>query len=293
MARIAYVNGQYMLHRNAAVHVEDRGYQFGDGVYEVFAVMGGKLIGEQGHLDRLAHSLGELRIEWPLSRAAMMVAVKEVARRNHVQDGLVYLQVTRGIAPRDHPFPTHAESALVITARKSGPLDKGALRTGVDVITIQDIRWQRCDIKSVALLPNVLGKQQAREAGAFEAWQVDDEGYVTEGTSTNAWIVTADGNLITRSASTSILNGVTRLAVLEAAADAGIGVTERPFTPEEAMAAREAFITSSTSHVKAVTRIDGHSIGNGHIGDLTSRILDAYVEYVERHGGPKTTDTWN
>ena len=293
MARIAYVNGQYMLHRNAAVHVEDRGYQFGDGVYEVFAVMGGKLIGEQGHLDRLAHSLGELRIEWPLSRAAMMVAVKEVARRNHVQDGLVYLQVTRGIAPRDHPFPTHAESALVITARKSGPLDKGALRTGVDVITIQDIRWQRCDIKSVALLPNVLGKQQAREAGAFEAWQVDEEGYVTEGTSTNAWIVTADGNLITRSASTSILNGVTRLAVLEAAADAGIGVTERPFTPEEAMAAREAFITSSTSHVKAVTRINGQSIGNGHVGGLTSRVLDAYVEYLDTHGGPRTTDTWN
>ena len=293
MARIAYVNGQYVPHRNAAVHVEDRGYQFGDGVYEVFAVMGGKLIGEQGHLDRLAHSLSELRIKWPLSRAALMVAVKEIVRRNHVRNGLVYLQVTRGVAPRDHPFPVHSKSALVITARKSAPMDKDALRTGVDVITIPDIRWQRCDIKSVALLPNVLGKQQARDANAFEAWQVDDEGYVTEGTSTNAWIVTTDGNLVTRNASTSILNGVTRLSVLEAATEAGIDIMERPFTPEEALAAREAFITSSTSHVKAVTRIDGQSIGNGHVGELTNRVLDAYVEYMETHGGPRTTDTWN
>jgi len=293
MARIAYVNGQYVPHRNAAVHVEDRGYQFADGVYEVFAVMGGKLIGEQGHLDRLAHSLSELRIKWPLSRAALMVAVKEIVRRNHVRNGLVYLQVTRGVAPRDHPFPVHSKSALVITARKSAPMDKDALRTGVDVITIPDIRWQRCDIKSVALLPNVLGKQQARDANAFEAWQVDDEGYVTEGTSTNAWIVTTDGNLVTRNASTSILNGVTRLSVLEAATEAGIDIMERPFTPEEALAAREAFITSSTSHVKAVTRIDGQSIGNGHVGELTNRVLDAYVEYMDTHGGPRTTDTWN
>ncbi len=293
MSRIAYVNGQYVPHRDAAVHVEDRGYQFADGVYEVFAVMGGKLIGEQGHFERLTHSLSELRIEWPLSRAAMLVAVKEIVRRNHVQDGLVYLQITRGVSPRDHPFPEHSESALVITARKSGPLDKDALRSGVDVITIPDIRWQRCDIKSVALLPNVLGKQMARDANAFEAWQVDDEGYVTEGTSTNAWIVTANGDLVTRNASTSILNGVTRLAVLEAAAEAGVDITERPFTAKEALAAREAFITSSTSHVKAVTRINGQSIGNGHVGELTNQVLDAYVEYLETHGGPRTTDTWN
>ena len=216
MARIAYVNGQYVSHRDAAVHVEDRGYQFADGVYEVFAVMGGKLIGEQGHLERLAHSLSELRIEWPMSRPALMVAVKEIVRRNHVRDGLVYLQVTRGVSPRDHPFPQHSDSALVITARKSGPLDKDTLRNGVDIITIPDIRWQRCDIKSVALLANVLGKQEAREANAFEAWQVDEDGYITEGTSTNAWIVTTSGDLVTRNASTSILNGVTRLAVLEA-----------------------------------------------------------------------------
>ena len=293
MSRIAYVNGQYVSHRDAAVHVEDRGYQFADGVYEVFAVMGGKLIGEQGHLERLAHSLSELRIEWPMSRSALMVAVKEIVRRNHVRDGLVYLQVTRGVSPRDHPFPQHSDSALVITARKSGPLDKDTLRNGVDIITIPDIRWQRCDIKSVALLANVLGKQEAREANAFEAWQVDEDGYITEGTSTNAWIVTASGELVTRNVSTSILNGVTRLAVLEAAVEVGVDIIERPFTTLEALAAREAFITSSTSHVKAVTRINGQSIGNGYVGDLTNRVLDAYVEYVETNGGPQTTDKWN
>ena len=272
MSRIAYVNGQYVSHRDATVHVEDRGYQFADGVYEVFAVMGGKLIGEQGHLERLAHSLSELRIEWPMSRPALMVAVKEIVRRNHVRDGLVYLQVTRGVSPRDHPFPQHSDSALVITARKSGPLDKDTLRNGVDIITIPDIRWQRCDIKSVALLANVLGKQEAREANAFEAWQVDEDGYITEGTSTNAWIVTASGELVTRNVSTSILNGVTRLAVLEAAVEVGVDIIERPFTILEALAAREAFITSSTSHVKAVTRINGQSIGNGYVGDLTNRV---------------------
>ncbi|MBB54217.1 MAG: D-amino acid aminotransferase [Magnetovibrio sp.] len=293
MSRIAYVNGQYVSHRDATVHVEDRGYQFADGVYEVFAVMGGKLIGEQGHLERLAHSLSELRIEWPMSRPALMVAVKEIVRRNHVRDGLVYLQVTRGVSPRDHPFPQHSDSALVITARKSGPLDKDTLRNGVDIITIPDIRWQRCDIKSVALLANVLGKQEAREANAFEAWQVDEDGYITEGTSTNAWIVTASGELVTRNVSTSILNGVTRLAVLEAAVEVGVDIIERPFTTLEALAAREAFITSSTSHVKAVTRINGQSIGNGYVGDLTNRGLDAYVEYVETNGGPQTTDKWN
>lgn len=293
MSRIAYVNGQYAPHRDAMVHIEDRGYQFADGVYEVFAVMGGKLIGEQGHLDRLDHSLGELRIDRPLSRRALMVVVNEVVRRNHVRDGLVYLQITRGAAPRNHPFPDHSDSALVVTARKSGPLDKAMLRKGVDVVTIPDIRWRRCDIKSIALLPNVLGKQQARDADAFEAWQVDADGFVTEGTSTNAWIVTSDGELITRNAGTSILNGITRIAVLEAAAQAGVAVSERPFTTDEAASAREAFITSSTSHVKAVTRIDGKSIGNGHVGELTGRVLDFYIDYVEKNGGPQVTDTWN
>ena len=293
MARIAYVNGQYVRHRDATIHIEDRGYQFADGVYEVFAVMCGKLIGEVGHLERLTHSLKELRIDWPIKRSALMVVINEIVRRNHVYDGIIYLQITRGVAPRDHPFPKEPNSTIVLTARKSAPLDKEALRAGSDVITIPDIRWQRCDIKSVALLPNILGKQQARESGAFEAWQVDNTGFVTEGTSTNAWIVTQNGELVTRNVSKEILNGITRLAVIEAAKAAGISIVERPFTPAEAISAREAFVTSSSSHVKAVTRIDGKSIGNGHVGDVTSRILDAYIGYIESEGGPSVTDTWN
>ena len=293
MARIAYVNGQYVRHRDAKVHIEDRGYQFADGVYEVFAVMCGKLIGEVGHLERLTHSLKELRIDWPIKRSALMIVINEIVRRNHVYDGIIYLQITRGVAPRDHPFPKEPNSTIVLTARKSAPLDKEALRAGSDVITIPDIRWQRCDIKSVALLPNILGKQQARESGAFEAWQVDNTGFVTEGTSTNAWIVTQNGELVTRNVSKEILNGITRLAVIEAAQAVGISIVERPFTPAEAISAKEAFATSSSSHVKAVTRIDGKSIGNGHVGDVTSRILDAYIGYIESEGGPKHTDTWN
>ena len=293
MARIAYVNGQYVRHRDAKVHIEDRGYQFADGVYEVFAVMCGKLIGEVGHLERLTHSLKELRIDWPIKRSALMIVINEIVRRNHVYDGIIYLQITRGVAPRDHPFPKEPNSTIVLTARKSAPLDKEALRAGSDVITIPDIRWQRCDIKSVALLPNILGKQQARESGAFEAWQVDNTGFVTEGTSTNAWIVTQNGELVTRNVSKEILNGITRLAVIEAAKAVGISIVERPFTPAEAISAKEAFATSSSSHVKAVTRIDGKSIGNGHVGDVTSRILDAYISYIESEGGPTVTDTWN
>jgi len=293
MSRIAYVNGQYVPHQDAAVHIEDRGYQFADCVYEVFAVHQGRMVGEQGHMDRLAHSLGELRIDWPMSARALGVIIREVSRRNRVRDGLIYLQITRGVARRDHSFPDNTESALVVTARRMPPLDKEQLRKGVGVITIPDIRWQRHDIKSVSLLPNIIGKQQAREAGAYEAWMVNNEGMITEGTASNAWIVTKDGELVTHNASHAILNGITRLSVLEAAVAAGVPFSERAFSVEEAMQAKEAFVTSSTSHVKAVTSIDGHSIGNGHIGELTSRMLDLYVDFIETKGGPKNTNTWN
>ena len=293
MSRITYVNGQYVPHSHASVHIEDRGYQFADGVYEVFAVHDGKLIGEQGHLDRLAHSLGALQIDWPMAQRPFMVVVKEVVRRNHVKFGLVYIQVTRGVARRDHPFPANPISAMVITARKMAPLDKAVLNKGVKVITIPDIRWKRRDIKSIALLPNCLGKQQAREAGAFEAWQYDEDGTITEGTSSNAWIVTKDGELVTRQVGPTILNGITRLAVLEAAREAGLTIAERPFTIEEALEAKEAFVTSSTSHVKAVTQIDDKTVGNGHVGEITSKLLDLYVTYIEEKGGPIVTNRWN
>ena len=293
MSRIAYVNGQYVPHLEAAVHIEDRGYQFADGVYEVITLHGGRMIGEKGHMDRLDHSLGELSIDWPMSRQALSVVIGEVVRRNRVRDGFVYIQVTRGVARRDHPFPENTESSLVLTARRMPPIDKEALRQGVSVITIPDIRWKRHDIKSVSLLPNILGKQQAREAGAYEAWMVDDDGIVTEGTSSNAWIVTKDGELVTHNVSHAILNGITRLSVLEAAGEAGIKFTERPFTVDEALAAKEAFITSSTSHIKAVTSIDGQTVGNGHVGELTARMLDLYVDFIEDKGGPRNTGTWN
>ena len=293
MTRIAYVNGQYMPHHDAAVHIEDRGYQFADGVYEVFAMHQGLIIGEQGHMDRLEHSLKELRIAWPMSRRVIGVLIREIARRNRVRDGFIYLQITRGVARRDHPFPKDSESSLVLTARHLPPLNKEELRKGVGVITIPDIRWKRHDIKSVALLPNILGMQQAREAGAYEAWMVNDEGMVTEGTLSNAWIITEDGKLVTHNASHAILNGITRLTVLEAAAEAGVEFSERPFSVDEALQAKEAFITSSTSHVKAVTSIDGKSVGNGHVGELTSRMLDLYVDFIEDKGGPQNTNIWN
>lgn len=297
MSRIAYVNGRYVPHNDASVHIEDRGYQFADGVYEVFAVHRGMLVGEQGHLDRLAYSLGELQIDWPMKPQALMVAVREIVRRNRVRDGLVYLQVTRGVAPRDHGFPADAAPSVVITAKKAKPIDKAALTKGVEVVTIPDIRWKRKDIKSISLLPNCLGKQIARDAGAFEAWFVDDQGHVTEGTSTNAWIVTKDGQLVTREAGHHILNGITRIAVLDVARACGVELVERPFTVDEAKAAREAFITSSTSHVKAVTKIDGESVGNGHVGEVTQKLLDDFLAFIDagrqaesRHPHPEAAE---
>src|SRR5206468_1745417 len=243
MSRIAYVSGQYLPHRQAAVHIEDRGYQFADGVYEVIAVVNGHLVDEAPHLARLHRSLSELRIPAPMDDAALKVVIRETVRRNRVDTGIVYIQVTRGAAPREHAFPKAMKPALVVTSRRTKPPDPRLGQDGIAVITIPDIRWQRCDIKSVALVANVLGKQAAREKGAYEAWQVDHAGQVTEGTSTNAWIVTADDTVVTRAADSAILNGVTRLAILDIIRREGYRLVERPFTVAEAKAAREAFLT--------------------------------------------------
>ena len=208
VSRIAYVGGQYLPHGQAAVHIEDRGYQFADGVYEVIAVVAGHLVDEELHLKRLHRSVGELRIAMPMADTALKIVLREVIRRNGVDTGIVYIQVTRGAAPREHAFPKAAKPTLVVTSRRTRPPDPRLGNDGIAVITIPDIRWQRCDIKSVALVANVLGKQQAREANAYEAWQVDAEGRVTEGTSTNAWIVTADDTVVTRAArASSTVNG--------------------------------------------------------------------------------------
>ncbi len=280
MSRVAYVNGRYVPHRGAAVHVEDRGYQFADGVYEVVAVHDGRLVDEEPHLDRLARSLGELRMGWPLSPRALQVVMREVIRRNRVHDGIVYLQITRGVAPRDHKFPAHAQPALVVTARSARPADPSVLEDGVRVITIDDIRWARCDIKSVSLLPNCLGKQQAYEAGALEAWQVDADGRVTEGTSTNAWIITAEGTLVTRPATNEILDGITRRALMQLIEREGMAFEERAFTAAEAKRAREAFLTSTTNPVTPVSQVDDAVIGNGKPGSFTLKLHALYREFM-------------
>lgn len=283
MSRIAYVNGRYILHAEAAVHIEDRGYQFADGVYEVCGIREGKLMDERLHLERLERSLNELRIEAPMSLAALRLVIREVVRRNHVLDGLVYLQVTRGVAPRDHPFPaTPVPPSIVITAKRfNAARIAAAVEKGVAVVTMPDIRWARRDIKSVSLLPNILAKQAARETGAYEAWLVDPDGFVTEGSSTNAWIVDGEGRLVTRPASADILNGVTRLVLIKAARAEGIEVVERAFTPEEAKAAREAFISASSAILIPVTQIDGEPVGNAAPGSLSLRLREAYLKHCE------------
>jgi D-alanine transaminase len=280
MSRVAYVAGQYLPHRQAAVHIEDRGYQFGDGVYEVIAVNGGHLVDEERHLVRLHRSLTELRINRPMSEGALKIVLREVIRRNGVDTGIVYLQVTRGVAPREHAFPKAAKPVLVVTSRRSRPPDPRLGRDGIAVITIPDIRWQRCDIKSVALVANVLGKQQAREASAYEAWQVDNDGQVTEGTSTNAWIVTADDSVITRAADHAILNGVTRAAIFDIIHREGYRLVERPFSVEEARGAREAFLTSTTADLLPVVRIDGAPVADGKPGPLSRKLRDAYFDHA-------------
>jgi D-alanine transaminase len=281
MPRQAYVNGRYVPHGSAAVHIEDRGYQFADGVYEVVPVANGTLVDEDPHLDRLERSLGELRIAMPMTRPALKLASRELMRRNRLGNGFLYMQVTRGVAPRDHKFPKAAKPALVMTTRQMRPPSDKVLAEGVGVIMVPDLRWKRCDIKSVSLLPNILGKQQAVEAGAYEAWLIDPEGRITEGTSTNAWIVTQDGELVTRDVSNSILNGITRMRLLHLLDGEGISFAERPFTVEEARKAREAFITSSTNFVMPVTRIDGQPVGNGHPGILTAKLRAQYDGFVQ------------
>lgn len=286
MSRIAYVNGRYVAHREARVHIEDRGYQFADGAYEVIAVVDGRLVDARPHYDRLARSLGEIAAPMPMSQAAMAAVVAETIRRNRVRDGIVYIQVTRGVARRAHAFPARARPALVVTARRMAfPTDAEAV-PGVKVISVPDIRWARCDIKSIALLPNVLAKERAAKAGAFEAWFVDEaSGQVTEASSANAWIVDGSGRLVTRPLGDEILGGITRATVLRLAREAGIPVEERAFTIDEARAAREAFTTSTTTFVKPVVQIDDTPIGNGAPGETTRRLLALYIAHARGAGG--------
>jgi D-alanine transaminase len=282
MSRIAYVNGRYQPHKTAAVHIEDRGYQFADGIYEVVPVQRGKLIDEDLHLDRMDFSLGELEIAAPMERRALKLVLREVLRRNGIDRGILYLQVTRGVAPRDHKFPVMARPALVITAKRLKPVPARYLEEGVGVITLPDLRWKRCDIKTIALLPNVLGKQRAAEEGAYEAWQIDPEGHVTEGTSTNAWIVTKDRKIVTRPLGHEILPGVTRKALLELLQATDFTLEERSFTLDEALAAAEAFLTSSSVYLLPITSIDGKKVAKGKPGEFSKRLRQLYLDHAER-----------
>ena len=283
MSRIAYVNGQYVPHAQAMVGIEDRGYQFADGVYEVCEVRGLRLVDERRHMARLDRSLRELRMAHPMTPKALGIVMRETVRRNRVRDGLVYVQVTRGEMRRDFPFPPDGtRPSIVVTARSHDTvkLEKQAA-DGIAVVTMPDLRWQRVDIKSVALLPNVLAKQAAREQGAKEAWLVDEQGRVTEGASSNAWIVTRDGKLVTRPLSGDILPGITRSVVIDLIAREGLGFEERPFTVEEAYAAREAFVTSASQLVMPVVQIDGRPIGNGAPGLIASALRRDYHSQAE------------
>ena len=283
MPHIAYVNGRYLPADLAAVSIEDRGYQFADGVYEVCEVRGGRLIDERRHMARLDRSLAELGIARPMSAAALSLILHEVVRRNRVRDGTVYVQITRGAMRRDFPFPpAGTPPTVVVIARSADPARLAKLAAeGVAVVTMPDIRWGRVDIKSVALLPNVLAKQAAMEQGAREAWLVDEAGRVTEGASSSAWIVSPDGVLITRPLGNDILPGITRAVVMDVVKAQGLKFEERPFTVAEAHAAREAFITSASQLVMPVVRIDGRPVGNGAPGLVATALRRDYHRYAE------------
>ena len=285
MSRIAYVNGRYTPLRDAGVNVEDRGYQFADGVYEVVCVQAGRFIDEDLHLARLERSLGEIRIGQPMARAALRRVLHEVVRRNRVRDGLLYMQVTRGVSRRDHAFPSlGTPPSLVVTVRRSAPYPADADRWAGRAVTHPDERWARCDIKSVSLLPNVLARQAAREGGAIEAVLIDAHGMVTEGAATTVWIVDGQGVLRTRHLDHQVLPGCTRDALTALLDAEGIGFEERGFSVEDLRGARELFLTSATSFVRPVTVLDGAAVGDGTVGPVTRRLFALFARHVQ--GGP-------
>jgi D-alanine transaminase len=282
MSRIAYVNGRYLPRERAAVSIEDRGFQFADGVYEVCEVRAGRIIDERRHMARLDRSLTELRIARPMSPAALATVMRETIVRNRVRDGIVYVEITRGVARRDFPFPPGIRPTLIVTARSNDPARIEAMAAeGVSVVTVPDIRWGRVDIKTVALLPNVLAKQAAREQGAREAWLVDAQGRITEGASSNAWIVARDGKVVTHPLGQDILPGITRSVVLDVIKAQGLAFEERAFTLDEAYAAREAFMTSASQIVIPIIAINGRPVGNGAPGLIAAALRRDFHRHAE------------
>jgi D-alanine transaminase len=280
MPRLAYVNGQYLPHDHAAVSIEDRGFQFADGIYEVVAVVAGQIVDMAPHMTRLQNSLDSLGIRLPMTRTSLQLVMRQLVRRNHLTYGILYMQVSRGVAPRDHAYAEDLRPTLVMTCR-SVPAAKAieAAQEGVSVKTFSEERWARPDIKTISLLPNVLAKQAARQAGDYEAWFVDGDGHVTEGASTNAWIVTKKGTLVTRPLSKAILPGVVRGIILGEAKKMGLSIEEGTFTVADALDAKEAFITS-TGGVMPVVAIDASPVGDAVPGEATLRLVAAYQVHL-------------
>lgn len=284
MGRVVYVNGHYRPWHEALVHVEDRGFQFGDGVYEVIEVRDGCMVDATRHLDRLTRSLAELAMPLPMPRGALLHVLRETMRRNRVSDGSIYCQVTRGATPRDFLFPDPATRQTLVCIARPQSRSAGDARAaaGIAVKTLPDPRWTRCDIKTVMLLPASLAKETAKAEGAREAWFVDEDGYVTEGASSNAWIIDAKGSLRTRPVDHAILRGVTRSTLFDVVARLGIDVIEKPFTVAEAKAAREAFITAATNIVTPVVAIDGCAIADGQPGPVSQQLRTVFHTVAER-----------
>lgn len=279
MNRIAYVGDKFVPLDEAKISVLDRGFLFADGVYEVSAVIDGLLVDNAAHLARLERSLAELRIEQPMPMDQLVLQQKQLVRLNNLDEGLIYLQVTRGTADREFGFPTDTKPNLVMFTQEKPVVDFEAVRTGISVVSTPDIRWQRRDIKSTSLLAQVLSKQVAVEAGAGEAWMVEED-YVTEGSSSSAYIVTHDNVLVTRPVSNKILAGITRQALLQLAQEKGLRIEERQFTIEEAQQAKEAFISSATTCVLAVVEVDGKPVGTGKPGAFVKQLREIYLDFA-------------
>ena len=280
MSRVAYVNREYTEYKKSYIHIEDRGYQFADGVYEVFAIIDSKIVDYDGHIKRLYRSLNELSISSPIQKKSYKFHINEIIKRNIIKDGLVYLQVTRGVASRDFKFPKNSKSSIVIIG-KNTPSNyyHNNFNKGIKVKTTKDLRWKRVDIKSLNLLPPVLAKQYAADNDCEEAWLLDDDGYITEGSSSNAWIV-KNKTVITRPVSNSILNGITRSTLIKSLSKAGYKFTERRFNINDIKNADEAFITSATQFVMPVIAVNNIKIGNGSVGEFAQLFKEIYFKYI-------------
>ena len=281
MSRIVFLNGEYKDYNVSLVHVEDRGYQFADGVYEVFSVKNGKLVDYTGHIDRLSRSLNEIKIKYPINVRSILFHMRNIIKKNLIVDGLISLQITRGVAKRDFKFPNDIDSTITIIGNNIPSDDyEKAFEKGINVVTTKDLRWKRVDIKSLNLLAPVLAKQFANENNAQEAWLIDDDGFITEGSSSNAWVLIGK-TVFTRPVSSSILNGITRKTLIKGLNKHGYKFKEKKFSINDIRKSREAYITSATQYVMPVIKVDNKEIGEGKVGKFAKIFKDIYLESVQ------------